>query len=389
MKAGKYALPLTALMLAVQHAQADISYAQRVTVEGAGGMSMFGSEGTVLTQVSGDKARTDSDIRLQSSIARMVGGGGKSGNIIRLDEGLMRQLFPDKQSYSETTLAETRAQMEQAMAQMEEMQGESGGLPVAAEACDWSPSNLEVDKNGDSERIAGIKAKQHTIRLRQTCTDPDTQRSCDITWVLEAWLARKVPGQKEVERFHEGYAKALGLGDMQKHVHGSAHNLIAMFGDNWDEVADKFSDLKGYPLRTVMQMGMGGEACVTGNGEPIAMDDIWADASIAGYNAALDQAGYEAGSAIGRSAGEALGGSVAGSIGGAAVGAAAGKMIGGLTGMFKKKKEEAPPPEPAAAPNPADRQVTVFRVSSEVTEWSEVHIPDERFDAPAGWSKIN
>ena len=120
------------------------------------------------------------------------------------------------------------------------------------------------------------------------------------------------------------------------------------------------------------------------------MDDLWADASTSAYNAALDQAGYEAGSAVGRAAGESLGGSVAGNIGGAAIGAAAGELIGGLGGMFKKKKPSQEKQEQANSAKVSDgnRQVTLFRITTEVTKWSEISIPEERFEEPVGWKKL-
>jgi hypothetical protein len=110
---------------------------------------------------------------------------------------------------------------------------------------------------------------------------------------------------------------------------------------------------------------------------------VWTDAGTAAYNAALDRAGSEAGRAVGQSAGEALGDSIGGSIGGAAVGAAAGELVGGLTGMFRKKKENKPQPTRSAAAG----QVTAFRIVTEVTEWSEIDIPAERFEVPVGWKK--
>ena len=113
---------------------------------------------------------------------------------------------------------------------------------------------------------------------------------------------------------------------------------------------------------------------------------VGGDASTAAYNAALNQAGDEAGSAVGRAAGESLGEGIAGSIGGAAVGAAAGELIGGLTGMFRKKKPEKVETQPP--PVSAGQQVTVFRITTEVTKWSEVSIPQESFDEPVGWKKI-
>lgn len=133
-------------------------------------------------------------------------------------------------------------------------------------------------------------------------------------------------------------------------------------------------------------MSLGGEKCTTASGEPIAEDGIWSDMSDASYNAAIAQTGAEAGTAVGDATTEALGDTVTGRIGGAAVGAAASKLIGGLTGMFSKKPETTRSSR-QEAPQVVE-QVTVFRITSEVTSWSESSIPEERFKEPAGWKKI-
>lgn len=377
-------LPAVALLVAVP-AVADISYSQTITVEGGGGMSMLSSQGKVITHIAGDKSRSESQMEMNSRLMRMAAGSGNTGNIIRLDKELAWNLLPDKKQYSEMSFAEARAQMAKSMEAMEQSGGST--LPVSEEGCQWSDSELEVEKAGDKGKIAGIKTRKHVIRMRQSCTDPKSGKTCDMTWVMETWLAKKVPAEKEVRRFHEQYAKAMGLGDAAQHVQGPGQAMLAMFGDNWDEVVDELKDIKGYPLRTVMQMGMGGEQCTTASGNPIAMDEVWADASTSAYNAALDQAGYEASSAAGRAVGESIGGSIAGNIGGAAVGAAAGELVGGLTSMFKKKKEPKPA-EPTQPPSEGNRQVTLFRITSEVTDWSEVTVPADRFEIPADWNKL-
>ncbi len=375
------------LLLAVApSALSDISFAQRIQVEAAGGMSIFASEGDMLTQISGDKSRTESTMKMKSRLMGAFAGGGNTANIVRLDKALTWNLLPDKKQYSEMTFAALKAQMEEARKAMQKSQANGAALPVSAEGCEWTDGNLEVEHPGGTEKVAGIKTKKHIIRMRQSCTDPESGKTCDITWLMETWLAKKVPAEKEVRKFREAYATAMGLEGVMGQVQGPGQGLLAMFANNWDEVVDEFEKMKGYPLRTAMQMGIGGEQCTTASGQPIAMDKIWADASTAAYNSALDQAGYEAGSAMGRAAGESLGNSVAGSIGGAAVGAAAGELIGGLTSMFKKKKTvEAEPPPPVAA---ADQQVTVFRITTEVIDWSEITIPAERFDEPVGWKKL-
>lgn len=380
-------LMAASLLLAVAPSVlSDISYAQRIQVEAAGGMSMFASEGDVLTQVSGDKSRTESTMKMKSRLMGAFAGGGNTANIVRLDKALTWNLLPDKKQYSEMTFAALKAQMEEARKAMQKSQANGAALPVSAEGCEWTDGNLEVEHPGGTEKIAGIKTKKHIIRMRQSCTDPQSGKTCDVTWLMETWLAKKVPAEKEVRKFREAYATAMGLDGVMGQIQGPGQGLLAMFANNWDEVVDEFEKMKGYPLRTAMQMGIGGEQCTTASGQPIAMDKIWADASTAAYNSALDQAGYEAGSAMGQAAGESLGNSVAGSIGGAAVGAAASELIGGLTSMFKKKKTvEA---EPAPQVSAADQQVTVFRITTEVTDWSEITIPAERFDEPVGWKKL-
>lgn len=378
-------LVLSCLLLANASASlADITYTQRIQVEAAGGMSMFASDGEVLTQIADNKSRSDNKMIMKSAIAGMFAGPADTGSIVRLDKQLSWHLVPEKQQYTELTFAQARAQLAEARKAMQQSQSSGAPLPVSAEGCQWSEGKLEVEHPGGTEKVADIKTRKHVIRMSQSCADPDTGKTCDITWLMETWLAKKVPAEKEVRAFREEYANAMGLDDVMRQVEGPGQSLLSMFASNWDEVVDEFEKMKGYPLRTVMQMGIGGEQCTTASGQPIAMDELWSDASTAAYNAALNQAGSEAGNAVGQAAGESLGDSIGGSIGGAAVGAAAGKLIGGLTGMFSKK------PEPAAAP-PATaegQQVTAFRITTEVTSWSDDSIAPERFEVPAGWEKL-
>ena len=313
-------LSVFAITLMTHQAFADISYNQHIRVDAAGAMSMLASEGDVVTLLSADKSRTEDTITMKSKLAGMF-AGGKSVNIVRLDKALTWTLFPDEQQYSELTFAQVKAQMDQARQAMQDAQksGPTGGaLPVSAEGCQWTDGEVQVEHPAGTEEIAGLTTQKHVIRMQQSCTDPTTSKTCDITWLMETWLASNVPGEQEVRKFSQAYAEALGMGDVMRQAQGPGQSLLAMFAGNWQDVVAEFEKLQGYPLRTVMQMGIGGEQCTTAAGQPIALDGVWADASTAAYNAAIDQTGVEAGSAVGRAAGESLGGSLAGSIGGAA-----------------------------------------------------------------------
>jgi len=380
------ALAATAFVVAASPlALADISVEQRTVIEASGGMSMMASETTSLMEISGDRSRNSSTMKMNSRLMSAIAGGGETANIVRLDKQLTWDLLPEKKQYSELTFAEAKAQMEKMREAMaDQSKAGSATLPVAPESCTWSEGNLDIDKPRGTQKIAGIKAKQHVISMTQVCTDPKTGKSCEMTWKMDNWMSKKVPGEAEVRRFQEAYAKAMGFDDLMAQVQGAGQGLVGMFAGNWDEVMEEFKEMDGYPLRTVMAMEIGGEECTTASGQQIAMDDIWADASIAGYNAALNQAGSEAGGAVGRAAADSLGNGIGSSIGGAAVGAAAGELFGGLTGMFKKNKSEKKPKADTAS---ANGKVMLFRITNEVTGWSDDSIASERFEEPTGWKK--
>ncbi len=373
----RFCFAVLAVMVSARAAYGDISYDQHIKIEAAGALALLASEGDIGTLLSGDKSHTESTIAMQSRLAGMFAGSGKSGSIVRLDKALTWTLLPDAQQYTELTFAQVKAQMDQARQAMQDAQasGQTGGaLPVSAEGCQWTDGEVHVEHPAVKEDIAGLATQKHIIRWQQSCTDPTTAKTCDITLLMETWLAGDVPGEQEATKFAQDYAEALGLGDVMRQAQGPAQSLLAMFATNWEGVVDEFKKLQGYPLRTVMQMDMGGEQCTTASGQPIALDGGWADASTG------------TGSALGQAAGESLGGSLGGS-----VGSAAGELIGGLSGMFKQSAPTSAAPE-SAAPEPqanaAGGQTTVFRITTEVTKWNQAPIPQERFDIPVGWKKL-
>lgn len=353
-------------LLLVHPAIADITFDQRFTLEAGGAMSMFGSDGTSQTQISGDRSRTDSTITMKSALAGLFSGSGKTGTIVRLDKQLMWELLPDKQQYSELTFAQVRAQMAEAQAAMKDAQGSTGSggaLPVSTEGSQCTDGETEVEKGSTIEKVAGLDTRKHVIRMKQSCTDPETKKTCDITWLMETWLASSVPGQQQATQFQQAYAKAMGIDEVMRQAQGPAQSMMAMFSGNWKSVVDEVTKLEGFPLRTVMHMGIGGEQCTTESGQPIAADASWGGAS-----------------------GPSVGSTVAGSLGGGAVGAAAGQLIGGLSGMFGKQAPAEPAATQPAAVN-AGGEITVFRVTTETTRWSEGAVPAERFEVPAGWKR--
>jgi hypothetical protein len=374
---------------------ADVTMQQRISVEAGGVMSFMSSESTVTNSISNDKSRSETKTESKSKLMGSFGGNLDTTSIMRLDKDLAWQLNPEKQQYSEITFEQMRAQMEQSMEQLEEMQqsGGAGALPVSEEDCQWSDPKMDIKDTGEKQRFANVKAEQHIITVQETCTVPDSGQTCVLTWTMENWMARRMPGDDEAMAFNKILAEKLGTEDMMSGAQAASRPLMSMFKEGWEEALDEMSELDGYPVKTVMQMEIGGESCTATSGQPIAMDDIWNNALDAGIDAGAQTAGQHAGQKVAQEASEAMGDSVGGSVAGSAVGAASGEIIGGLLSKFgKRKKKPEPPPAPAAAPadaNPASGSVVLFRVSNELTGLDDDSIPAERFEVPEGWKKVS
>ncbi len=380
---AKIFLP-TCVMAFSGTAWTDVTLQQNVTVEAGGGMSVMNSTGTVTTAFSGNQGRTENSMEMASKLMKKFAKNLNTATIVLLDDEKMLNLMPEEQKYSEVTFEQMRQKMQQGMAQMEEMQG--GGLPVSEEECEWSEPVVDVQKTRNSEKFAGIKARQTIITATQSCTVPDTGKSCDMEWALEYWNARKVPGEDEARAFQEGMAKAMGGDELLALAKVNTQGLLGMFKGGWEEVLSESGDLKGYPVKTVMSLAMGGEQCTTPGGQPIAMDDIWSQAGNAAVDAAAGTAASHAGSAVGQKAGEAVGDRSVVRFR-VSHGAASQKLIGGALGKFRNRKKDKEPKAEAA--NPATGSVTLFKVTTELTGISDKDIADNQFQVPEGWQRVD
>jgi hypothetical protein len=355
-----------------------------VTVEAGGSMSFMNSTGTVTTAISGNRGRTENRMESDSKLMKTFAKNVNTATVVLLEDEKMLNLISDKKTWSEVTFEQMRQQMDQGMAQMDEMQS-GGALPVDEDECQWSEPVVNVQKTRNSEKFAGIKAKQTLITASQSCTVQETGKTCEMTWNLEYWNAKRMPGRDEALAFQEGMAQAMGGDELLALAKVNTRGVLGMFKGGWDEVLAESGDIEGYPVKTVMSLAMGGEQCTTGAGQPIAMDDIWSEAGNAALDAAAGSAVGHAGSAVGQATSDALGDSVGGSVAGSAIGAASQKLIGGALGKFRNRKKDKQP-EPEA--DPAAASVTLFKVTTELTAVDKDDIPDGRFEVPAGWTLV-
>lgn len=364
------ALSVAGCLLLAGPAIADVTIEQKINVEAGGALSMAAMQGTTVTRIAADKSRTDSNLEFKSGLLRtFAGGAGKTTDIVRLDEELIINLDHKHKRYTEITFAEMRKRSEEALQQFREMQeADDAGqatatdLPVEEQDCEWSDAVVTVESSGEKQKIARQKAEKMLITATQSCRNPDTGKVCELTWTLEQWLAPKVPGGDEVQAFWQRYAEKLGLGDTvgQVNVTGMAQ-IFSQYQQGWDEIRHKVGEAEGYPVKTVMQLEIGGAECTTAAGQPISNESVFGDAM-------ADAAGSAAAESVGDAAGGAVGGAIAKS----------------LFSVFGKKKK----PKPVAAAEPQTGSVRLFRVTTETTAIKSKKVSADQFEVPAGFTLV-
>src|ERR1700729_669962 len=86
-------------------ARADITIERTTSVEGVGAMAFGNMSGTSKTTISGDKSRTDSDMKMKSKLVGFLARNavGPSADIVRLDQDKVYHLNINKKEYTEMT----------------------------------------------------------------------------------------------------------------------------------------------------------------------------------------------------------------------------------------------------------------------------------------------
>ena len=330
--------------------QADVTIEERMSISGAGLMKMASMNGTTTTRISGRRARTDSNLQFESGLMRAFGGGmGDSVEIVRLDQDRMYSVNNKKKTYTETTFAEHRAQMEKISQQMREAQAaqQRGTSGVDDSQCEWSEPKAEVQRNGEKATLAGHQAERITVIATQSCKDKSTGQVCDFGLVLDQWLAPDVAASAEAQAYQLAFAEKLGMSTSgSRDFAERAESMFGRYQGLWKEVATQMRDVKGYPVKLSFSLGVGGPQC---------------------QSTQQTQTAGNGGSASPASLGEALGGA--------------------LGGMFGKKK--APPPESAAPPAQLPGGLmSLMGMSTELVSVSTNALDPQSFEVPAGYKKV-
>jgi hypothetical protein len=338
-------------------AQADITIERTTSVEGVGGMGLANMSGSSKTSISGDKSRTDSDMKMQSKLVGFLARNalGPSAEIVLLDQGKLYHLNMNKKEYTETSFEQLRAQMQKMSDQMSSSENKQQPSAVDQSKCVWLPAKVDVAKSGEKAQFAGYDAQRVTVTATQPCQDKETGAICEIALVLDQWISADFAENSEARKFYSAYVSKMGM-DFSNSQDASerAKALFSQYKGVWTEVAAKMQTVKGYPVKSSFTLGLGGAQCKDSNSQ----------------QAQTSQTDSTSQSPSG----------------------VAGAVVGKLGGLFQKKKDTAD--APAAQPAPAvahvvmpPGDVALMTVSSQLVSVSTNAVSADVFAVPAGFKK--
>jgi hypothetical protein len=343
-------------------ARADITIERTTSVDGVGAMAFANMSGTSKTSVSGDKSRTDSDMKMQSKIIGFLARNavGPSAEIVLLDQDKLYHLNMNKKEYTEMTFEQLHAQLQKMSDQMNSSEEKKQPSAVDQSKCVWLPAKVDVTKSGEKAQFGGYDAQRVTVTATQPCQDKETGSICEVALVLDQWTSADFTQSNEVRKFYTAYASKMGIDPSNSQdVSERAKALFSQYKGVWTEIAAKMQSVKGYPVKSSFTLGVGGPQCKDSNSQQA-------------------QTGQQSSQTDNNSPGAS---------------GIAGAVVGKLGGLFQKKKDPADAPAAAAAPAVAPvvmppGDVALMTVSSQLVSVSTDSVSADAFIVPAGFKKI-
>jgi len=228
---------------------ADVSTEEKSQVRFAGMLgritNLFGGraarEGVVTTvAVKGDRKLTRTD---------------QSAQIVDLKEEKVYDLDLRDKSYTVTTFADIRRQMEEARRKAAEQSAREGGAP--------SPPNgqpqkeMEVDfslkESGQKKTINGFDAREVVMTITAREKGKTLEQNGGVVMTANTWLAPKIVAMKEIADFDRRYAEKLALPTMLDAQQTAAvMAMYPMMRDAMKKFQAENVNLDGTPVLTEM-----------------------------------------------------------------------------------------------------------------------------------------
>jgi hypothetical protein len=349
------------LSLVASLARADITMERTTSVEGVGVMAFGNMSGTSKTTISGNKSRTDSDMKMKSKLVGFLARNavGPSAEIILLDQDKLYHLNMNKKEYTEMTFEQMHQQLQKATDQLNSADERKQPSAVDQSKCEWMPARADVRKTGEKAQYGGYDSERVVITAAQPCKDKETGSICEVALVLDNWMSTSFTESAEVQKFYKAYATKMGLDpSSSQDISQRAKMLFSQYKGIWGEIATKMQSVKGYPVKSSFTLALGGAECKDPKAHQ-TQDSSDKDSDSSNSPSAL-----------------------------------AGAVAGKLGGLFHKKKDDSQESAPAAAPAPATTpvplppgDVALMTVSSQLVSVSTNSASPDAFTVPADFKK--
>ena len=327
---------------------ADTTVKSTIENQGVGGI--MNMQGAQQIMISGDKAKTVSQMKMTNKVVKFLGGGKAQENaeIARLDRELFWNLNLKDKEYTELTFAEMKAQFEKGLAEAKKEKVEDasrhGNDSVRVE------SEVKIEPTGKSQTLLGYKADEVVITVLFTGKDTATGKSGGMKMEMDLWLAKDVPGYQEYQNYQKTLAEKLGF---IGHGQGRMDDALKGLGVDPKVVYDKMKDVQGMPLLSIVSI------------LPEGMDTLMASAADSSKPQPESQVNSQ----------EQESQDVKGAVT---------KKLGGLFG--KKKKDKKSEESSAKGIAPATRPY-LFHLTNTVTEINTAAISASEFEIPQGFKR--
>jgi len=228
---GKRLVPVLAmvgLLACVSSLWADVVYKQTIKMEGMGGMMQMEFQTTNF--VKGEKQRSEV-VSPQVEGMKPPGGEGQTITIMRLDKGVIWNIFPDMKSYMETSL---REMFEPGPEEEEEPESQ----------VKISPPKFEIKKTKESKVINGFKCQRVIMTMEAEGMDEETGEKGSFSLTGDMWVAKGTKELKELEDFHKKVSEKTGGSSavfMDKLLSGTQKGQMGEF-------TRKMNEIEGFPI---------------------------------------------------------------------------------------------------------------------------------------------
>jgi hypothetical protein len=228
---------LACLIATATSVHADSIFTQRTKINGAGDLGRMKIVREV--RISQDKERAESTIEFSGTAARDVGAKPVDTiEFVRLDQGLVMTLDSRGRTFTERSLPDSRAYLQELAAEADTSTG-------CVEAPGASPV-VTVKSSAETRRIGMWDAMRTRITSRTEVVDLQTGAERNAEVVMDLWMATNIPGTEEIRGFETARASRLGLAS---ETFPALAGLAGGFQRSMEKIRDAYATLPGYPVR--------------------------------------------------------------------------------------------------------------------------------------------